>query len=73
MLKLVFNKTSGVIIGVHIIGTDATEIVHYGASLVKNQTTLAGLISTMFVAVTVSWGSTRAAYQLLVILLFKFE
>ena len=32
-LKLVFEKGTGVIIGVHILGTDACELIHCETSL----------------------------------------
>ena len=48
MLKLVFDKTTAVILGVHIIGTDACELVHYGMDLVAKQATLFEVIDTRF-------------------------
>ena len=48
MLKLVFDKTTAVILGVHIIGTDACELVHYGMDLVAKQATLFEVIDTPF-------------------------
>jgi len=52
MLKLVFRKDDGVIIGVHILGHDACEMVHYGMALVKEQSTIFELMRTIFTAVT---------------------
>jgi len=52
MLKLVFDKDDGMILGVHIIGTDACELVHYGMDLVDKKTTIFDVISTLFTAVT---------------------
>ena len=52
MLKLVFEKDTGVIIGVHIVGDDAAELVHYGARLIDSHATLTHVIGSMFVAVT---------------------
>ena len=40
------------ILGVHIIGTDACEMVHYGMSLVEKEATIFDLIGTLFTAVT---------------------
>ena len=37
LLKLVFEKANGIIVGVHIIGSDACELVHYGMSLVNQK------------------------------------
>ena len=47
-LKLIFNSESRVIIGVHIMGNIATEIIHYGMSLVRNEKTLDYVIGTVF-------------------------
>jgi len=52
LVKLVFNKESGVIIGVHLIGADACEMVHYGMDLVDQKVSIFTLISTLFTAVT---------------------
>jgi len=52
MLKLVFRKDNGVILGVHILGHDACEMVHYGMALVKEQVTIFELMRTIFTAVT---------------------
>lgn len=52
MLKLVFDKDSKRILGVHIIGTDACEMVHYGMDLVEKKATVFDVISTLFTAVT---------------------
>jgi len=52
MLKLVFDRDSAVILGVHIIGTDACELVHYGMDLVAKRATLFDVIGTLFTAVT---------------------
>lgn len=34
MVKLIFDKNTGIILGVHIIGQDACELIHYGMELV---------------------------------------
>mmetsp|Transcript_43541 Transcript_43541/g.81797 ORF Transcript_43541/g.81797 Transcript_43541/m.81797 type:complete len:1313 (+) Transcript_43541:99-4037(+) len=52
MLKLVFEKEDGVIVGVHVIGEDACELVHYGMDLVEQRVTIFELMTTVFVAVT---------------------
>jgi pyruvate/2-oxoglutarate dehydrogenase complex dihydrolipoamide dehydrogenase (E3) component len=52
MLKLVFDRESKRILGVHIIGTDACELVHYGMDLVEKQATIFDVIGTLFTAVT---------------------
>jgi NAD(P) transhydrogenase len=52
MLKLVFDTDSKKILGVHIIGTDACELVHYGMDLVEQKATIFDVIGTLFTAVT---------------------
>lgn len=52
LLKLVFEKESGRILGVHICGEDACELVHYGMELVKSKRTVYDLTSTLYSAVT---------------------
>lgn len=47
-LKLVFDKKTFVVLGVHIIGNIATEIIHYGMTLVENKKTLDDIISVVF-------------------------
>ena len=45
MLKLVFDRQSARILGVHIIGTDACELVHYGMDLVAKEATIFDVIT----------------------------
>jgi NAD(P) transhydrogenase len=47
-LKLIFNRDDTVIIGVHVIGRLATEIIHYGLTLVEDKKTLHHIIGTIF-------------------------
>lgn len=47
-LKLVFDNESKVILGVHIIGRIATELIHYGMTLVQDKKTLDQMIATVF-------------------------
>lgn len=47
-LKLVFRRSDNVILGVHVIGPIATELVHYGMTLVEEGRTLDHLIATVF-------------------------
>ena len=47
-MKLIFDKKTMVILGVHIIGQLATEIIHYGLTLVKDKRTVNDIISTVF-------------------------
>ncbi len=48
LLKLIFTKEDMIIRGVHVIGPLATELVHFGLSLIENQKTLMHVISTVF-------------------------
>jgi len=52
LLKLVFREIDGVIIGVHILGEDACELVHYGMDLVKQEVSIFQVMTTCFTAVT---------------------
>jgi NAD(P) transhydrogenase len=55
LLKLVFDKdepSKGRIIGVHICGDDACELIHYGMELVKGKRTIYELSQAIFSAVT---------------------
>jgi NAD(P) transhydrogenase len=55
LLKLVFDKDEphkGRIIGVHICGDDACELIHYGMELVKGKRTIHELSQAIFSAVT---------------------
>lgn len=47
-LKLIFERQTLKIIGVHIIGNIATELIHYGLLLVENKKTLYDVIGTVF-------------------------
>jgi NAD(P) transhydrogenase len=52
LLKLVYEKPAGRILGVHICGDDACELIHYGMELVKGRRTIIELTESMFSAVT---------------------
>jgi len=47
-MKLIFDKKTMVVIGIHILGQLATEIIHYGLTLVKDKRTVNDIISTVF-------------------------
>lgn len=47
-MKLVFEKESFQILGVHVIGHIATEIIHYGLALVEEKKNLYDVIGTVF-------------------------
>jgi NAD(P) transhydrogenase len=48
VLKLIIRKADSVIIGVHILGQQASELIHYGLTLVKDRKSLMEVISTVF-------------------------
>jgi NAD(P) transhydrogenase len=52
LLKLIFDRSNGRIIGVHICGDDACELIHYGMELVRAQRTVYDVINNLFSAVT---------------------
>ncbi|MBS1519212.1 MAG: Si-specific NAD(P)(+) transhydrogenase [Bacteroidetes bacterium] len=47
-LKIVFENDSKIILGVHIMGRIATELIHYGMTLVQDKKTLDQVIATVF-------------------------
>ena len=47
-LKLVFEKETLEVLGVHCIGPLATELIHFGLGLVENKKNLHQIISTIF-------------------------
>lgn len=47
-LKILFDRTSHTILGVHIIGHIAAEIIHYGLALVEEKKDLYDVIGTVF-------------------------
>merc|ERR1719440_1191607 len=51
-LKLIFNRDSGVVLGVHLCGENSCEIVNYGAEVVNSQLTLHEVLRFVFPAVT---------------------
>jgi NAD(P) transhydrogenase len=51
LLKLVYDKATERIIGVHICGEDACELVHYGMELVRSRRTITEVAKIMFSAV----------------------
>ena len=52
LLKIVYEKPAGRILGVHICGDDACELIHYGMELVKAKRTVNDLVDTLYSAVT---------------------
>lgn len=47
-MKLIYDKKTMVVLGIHILGQLATEIIHYGLTLVKDKRTVNDIISTVF-------------------------
>jgi len=47
-MKIVFEKNSRIVLGVHIIGKLASEIIHYGLILVNDKKSINDVISTVF-------------------------
>ena len=52
LLKLVYIKPAGRILGVHICGEAACELVHYGMQLIKSQQTVEDCRNSLYSAVT---------------------
>jgi NAD(P) transhydrogenase len=52
LLKLVFEKPAGRILGVHVCGEDACELIHYGMELIKGRRTVLDLCDSVYTAVT---------------------
>ena len=63
MLKLVFRRDDKKLIGVHIIGENATELVHIGSALIEMGGTLDTLIELVFNYPTLSETYKYAAYD----------
>jgi len=51
-LKLVFNMDTGVVLGCHIFGEDACDLISYGAQVVNNEDTIFDMLKVVFPAVT---------------------
>ena len=47
-MKIIIERESRIILGVHIIGKLASEIIHYGLTLVQDKKTIGDVISTVF-------------------------
>jgi NAD(P) transhydrogenase len=48
MMKILFDKTDHTVLGVHIVGPLACEMIHYGISLIENHRTVHQIIATVF-------------------------
>jgi NAD(P) transhydrogenase len=63
VIKVVFTKHDQVIQGVHIVGALATELIHYGVSIVREKKTLLFLINEPFNYPTLHEAYKYAAYD----------
>ncbi|MDP0496866.1 MAG: Si-specific NAD(P)(+) transhydrogenase [Verrucomicrobiota bacterium JB024] len=66
LLKLVVERQSRKILGVHIFGKIATELIHYGMDLVQNEDTLSRVISRVYNTPTLHELYKYAAYNALI-------
>lgn len=48
LMKIIFTRDDLVVKGVHVIGPLATELIHFGLTLVENKKTVMQVISTVF-------------------------
>ncbi|KAK1732949.1 putative dihydrolipoamide dehydrogenase [Skeletonema marinoi] len=52
LCKLVVDEKEGTVLGCHLIGKEAAEMVHYGMALVKAGTSIFEILQTVYTAVT---------------------
>jgi len=62
-LKLVLDRESERVLGVHVFGHQATELIHYGMELVDGQKTLRHILGTVFNFPTLHELYKHAAYD----------
>jgi NAD(P) transhydrogenase len=62
-LKILFDRTDQTVLGVHIIGQQATELIHYGMELVEGRRNLKHIIGAVFNFPTLHELYKRAAYE----------
>ncbi|MGB6544897.1 MAG: Si-specific NAD(P)(+) transhydrogenase [Candidatus Acidiferrales bacterium] len=63
LLKLVFRRNNKVLIGVHIIGEGATDLVHLGSAIIESGGTIDSFIHLVFNYPTLSEMYKYAAYD----------
>ncbi len=63
IIKFVFEHESKIVLGVHIVGALATEIIHYGIDLVKSRKSLMDVITEAFNFPTLHEVYKYAAYD----------
>ncbi len=61
-LKLVYDRKNRTVLGVHLIGPQATELIHYGMELVEDRKTLAHITAEVFNFPTLHELYKQAAY-----------
>ncbi len=63
LLKLIVEKHTRIVLGVHIFGSSATELIHYGMSVVENRETLSNITSRVYNTPTLHELYKNAAYN----------
>ncbi|MFI5343539.1 MAG: FAD-dependent oxidoreductase [Chlamydiales bacterium] len=48
MMKILFSKNEMEVLGVHIVGPSATELIHFGVGLVREKNTMMFIINQLF-------------------------
>ncbi len=61
LFKLIFERSSGKLIGAHIVGADASEIIHFAALAVRTGARAEDIAGMVFNHPTVSEGFAKAA------------
>jgi len=67
LLKLVIDRESERVIGVHIMGKIATDLIHYGMALVDNQATIETVINRVYNMPTLHELYKYAGYNALIV------
>jgi NAD(P) transhydrogenase len=65
MLKILIHQESHAVLGVHIIGTGATELVHIGQAAIAFQATVEHFVNTVFNYPTLAECYKTAAFNAL--------
>lgn len=63
LVKLVFERSTGRLLGVHVLGTDAAELVHVGQAVLRHGGDISEFIDTTFNVPTRSEAYKYAAYD----------
>ncbi|MEM8549801.1 MAG: FAD-dependent oxidoreductase, partial [Verrucomicrobiota bacterium] len=66
LMKMVVERETRKILGVHIFGKIATELIHYGMDLVENEATLGDVIGRVYNTPTLHELYKYAAYNALI-------